>query len=206
MRTHSNLLIPFNVAGLPISHIINSNLRRTITSLELIHLNFNNQTAFSIASILQECTTINHLKGLHGKFFTYGLQQNSHLLSKLATSYISFNNIDTASTIFECITNPGSYLWNIMIRGFAINGRFSRSLEFYCSMMEKGLRPDKYAFPFALKSCAGLSNLQIGKVIHQHLISCGCISVVYVDAALVDMYAKCGDIASARLLFDKMRK
>lgn len=206
MRTHSNFLIPFNVAGLPISHIINSNLLCKITSLELIHLNFNNQAAFSIASILQECTTINHVKGVHGKFFTYGLQHNSHLLSKLATLYISFNNIDTANTVFECITKPGSYLWNIMIRGFAIDGRFSRSLEFYSSMIEKGLRPDKYALPFALKSCAGLSNLQIGKVIHQHSISCGCISDVYVDAALVDMYAKCGDIGSARLVFDKMRE
>ncbi|RVX08761.1 putative pentatricopeptide repeat-containing protein, mitochondrial [Vitis vinifera] len=91
-----------------------------------------------------------------------------------------------------------------MIRGFATDGRFLSSLELYSKMMEKGLKPDKFAFPFALKSCAGLSDLQRGKVIHQHLVCCGCSNDLFVDAALVDMYAKCGDIEAARLVFDKM--
>ncbi|XP_031271663.1 pentatricopeptide repeat-containing protein At3g26782, mitochondrial-like [Pistacia vera] len=71
-------------------------------------------------------------------------------------------------------------------------------------MMQNGLKPDKFAFPFALKSCAGLSNLLVGKSIHQHLVCCGCGHNPFVSAALVNMYAKCGKIEDARLVFDKM--
>ncbi|XP_057464516.1 pentatricopeptide repeat-containing protein At1g11290, chloroplastic-like [Actinidia eriantha] len=71
-------------------------------------------------------------------------------------------------------------------------------------MMEKGLRPDKYAFPMALKSCAALSDLPAGRLIHQHSVCCGCGNDLYIDAALVDMYAKCGEVEAARQVFDKM--
>lgn len=91
-----------------------------------------------------------------------------------------------------------------MIRAYATEGQYRQSLELYNKMMEKGLKPDNYALPFALKSCAGLSDLQMGRLIHQHSVCCGCSSNVFVHAALVDMYAKCGDINTARLVFDKM--
>lgn len=90
-----------------------------------------------------------------------------------------------------------------MIRAYASVGQFQESLELYLLMIEKGVKPDKYAFPFALKSCAGLSDLHVGRLIHQHSVCCG-YSDIYIDAALVDMYSKCGDIEAARLVFDKM--
>ncbi|KAJ0102037.1 hypothetical protein Patl1_06126 [Pistacia atlantica] len=70
-------------------------------------------------------------------------------------------------------------------------------------MMQNGLKPDKFAFPFALKSCAGLSNLLVGKSIHQHLIQTGFDSDVLVATAVMDMYAKCGSLDLARKLFDQ---
>ncbi|KAG9441964.1 hypothetical protein H6P81_017818 [Aristolochia fimbriata] len=71
-------------------------------------------------------------------------------------------------------------------------------------MMSSGLRPDKFAFPFALKSCAGLADVQTGKQIHLHVVCCGCGGDLHVNAALVDMYAKCGLVDAARLVFDAM--
>lgn len=162
------------------------------------------QIAYSICSVLQDCSSLSCLKKSHAKIFTHGLQHDSRILTKFALSYVSFNKIDAASVVFEAIPNPCVYLWNVMIRGFATDGRFLSSLELYSRMMVKGLTPDKFAFPFALKSCAGLSDLQRGKVIHQHLVCCGCSNDLYVNAALVDMYAKSGDIEAARLVFDKM--
>ncbi|KAF8399779.1 hypothetical protein HHK36_015649 [Tetracentron sinense] len=43
-----------------------------------------------------------------------------------------------------------------------------------------------------------------GKQIHQPLRRYGCSNDLYVNAALVDMYAKCGEIEAARLVFNKM--
>ncbi|KAI9193790.1 hypothetical protein LWI28_000188 [Acer negundo] len=138
------------------------------------------------------------------KDLLYGLQNDIHLLTKLVTLYVSFKRVDDASLVFELIANPCSYLWNILIRGYATEGKFSRSLELYSKMIRKGSRPDKFAFPFVQKSCARLSDLKMGKLVHQHLVCCGCGSDVFVNAALVDMYAKCGAVDDARLVFDKM--
>ncbi|XP_042495679.1 pentatricopeptide repeat-containing protein At3g46790, chloroplastic-like [Macadamia integrifolia] len=128
----------------------------------------------------------------------------TQLSTRIATLFVSFGCIDSANLIFERTHNPGSFLWNIIIRGFATQARFVQSLKLYAKMFHSGLRPDKFALPFALKSCAGLSNLQMGKLIHQHLICCECSNDLFVNAALVDMYTKCGEVEIARLVFDRM--
>ncbi|XP_059641928.1 pentatricopeptide repeat-containing protein At4g21065-like [Cornus florida] len=209
MRSLLNPILPFNI-GLAL-HNRFSNLIYLCTSitlspnsLEYISNKPIHEIAFSIYSFLQKCTSLSCLKKAHAKTFAFGLQHDTHLQTKLAILYISFNRLDITSILFECMPNPCSYFWNIMIRAYVNEGRFRRSLELYRMMMEKGQRPDKFAFPFALKSCAGLSDMQMGKLIHQHLVCCGCSNDLFVNAALVDMYAKCGDIEAARLVFDKM--
>ncbi|KAK6153002.1 hypothetical protein DH2020_012641 [Rehmannia glutinosa] len=59
-----------------------------------------------------------------------------------------------------------------------------------------------------LKASADAKNLKFGKIIHAHLIISNQISRdrVIERNSLVNLYSKCGDISSARLLFDKMRK
>ncbi|KAG7985721.1 hypothetical protein I3843_03G040900 [Carya illinoinensis] len=172
--------------------------------LELIQSKTTNQIALIISSALQKCTNLSSVKKAHAKTFAFGLQHDKHLSIKIAILYVSFDNVDTANILFESAPNPSSYFWNNMIRGYATEGQFARSLGLYNKMLQEGLIPDKFAFPFALKSCAGLSNLQLGKLVHQHLLCCGCSGDLFVNAALVDMYAKCGDVGIARLVFDKM--
>lgn len=134
----------------------------------------------------------------------YGLQNDEHLFTKISILFVSFGEVDSSSIIFEHIENPSSYLWSIVIRGYANQGRFGSSMGLYSKVMQKGLKPHKFAIPFALKSCSGFSDLNLGKSVHQHLVCCGCSNDVFVNAALVDMYSKCGDIKTARLVFDKM--
>ncbi|KAK9285839.1 hypothetical protein L1049_025040 [Liquidambar formosana] len=209
-RTLLNLCMPFSKAIALHNRFLNCNHLCTFISssspksLAFIHSESIDHTILKISSLLQKCSTLNCLKKAHARIIAYGLQHYTPVSTKFAVLYLSFNTIDAASSVFKDIPNPCSYLWNLMIRGYASEGRFHQSLKLYSMMMEKGISPDKFAFPFALKSCAGLSNLQMGKLVHQHSVCCGCSTDVFVTAALVDMYAKCGDIEEARLVFDKM--
>ena len=57
----------------------------------------------------------------------------------------------------------------------------------------------------SLRSCADVGSLRIGRAIHGYTVRAGFELLVNVSTALVDMYAKCGLIGIARLVFDRMR-
>ncbi|CBI34855.3 unnamed protein product, partial [Vitis vinifera] len=142
--------------------------------------------------------------------FAYGLQYDSRILTKFAIMYVSFNRIDAASIVFEDIPNPCSFLWNVMIRGFATDGRFLSSLELYSKMMEKGLKPDnsgvipnRVSILSVLLACGNLGALRKGEWFHSYVIQTGFEFDILVATAIMDMYSKCGSLDLARCLFDE---
>ena len=57
----------------------------------------------------------------------------------------------------------------------------------------------------SLRSCVVVGSLMIGRAIHDYTVRAGFELLVNVSTTLVDMYAKCGLIGIARLVFDVMR-
>ncbi|KAF3782502.1 putative pentatricopeptide repeat-containing protein [Nymphaea thermarum] len=71
-------------------------------------------------------------------------------------------------------------------------------------MQLSDVRPDDYTFPSILKSCANELALRSGQGIHCVIVKVGCEVCVFVGTGLIDFYGKCGEIESARHLFDRM--
>ncbi|KDP37251.1 hypothetical protein JCGZ_06307 [Jatropha curcas] len=71
-------------------------------------------------------------------------------------------------------------------------------------MFDYGLVPDNFTFPFVLKACSTVSAIEDGRKIHGQVIRSGWEGDVFVGAALIDMYAKCGLVDNAREVFDKI--
>ncbi|KAE8688449.1 Detected protein of confused Function [Hibiscus syriacus] len=70
-------------------------------------------------------------------------------------------------------------------------------------MHGEGFEPTEHSHVSALNACSRLSDLRKGKQIHGR-IYVGCLGRnVFVSNALIDMYAKCGEIDRARWLFDR---
>eukprot|EP01018_Ginkgo_biloba_P025790 Gb_04077 [translate_table: standard] len=165
-----------------------------------------NSDANTYASLLQACTNIYALRQVHAHMLITGLEQNVFLATKLLSMYTMCGCMDNARLVFDKIEKPNISAWNVMIRGYAKSGPYEETLTLYYQMQEAGIRPDNFTFPFVLKACAIREALQEGKEIHVDIIRNGFEFDVFVGAALVHMYAKCGDIENARKVFDGMCK
>eukprot|EP01018_Ginkgo_biloba_P023522 Gb_33335 [translate_table: standard] len=161
------------------------------------------------SSLMQACANRKALaegKQVHAHMLLDGFKQNTRLNSELVNMYALCGNLVDARWIFDQMSKPTAFLWNVMIREYVRNGLSEEALSLYYQMEQDGVKPDKFTFPFVLKACTSLSALQQGNEIHEHIIKSGFDSDVFVGSALVDMYAKCGFIEIARQVFNKMSK
>eukprot|EP01018_Ginkgo_biloba_P019043 Gb_02373 [translate_table: standard] len=163
-----------------------------------------NKNTNTFASLLQACTNVRQLGQFHAHMLLTGLNQNIKVVTTLVSMYAMLGNMDTARLVFEKIYRRDVFLWNTMIGEYARSGLYEEALGLYYEMQAAGIEPDKFTFRFVLTACAGLSALQEGKEIHDHIIQSGFKSDVFVWTALINMYAKCGSTDIACYLFDKM--
>lgn len=71
-------------------------------------------------------------------------------------------------------------------------------------MRREGLSLDRFSFPPLLKAVSRATDLVQGMEIHGLASKLGFSSDPFVQTGLVRMYAVCGQIMEARLVFDKM--
>lgn len=64
--------------------------------------------------------------------------------------------------------------------------------------------PNNYTFPFLLKSLSDFRELKLGECIHTHIIKLGHVNDIYVENALLDLYASCGRLGLCQRVFDEM--
>ncbi|OEL26773.1 Pentatricopeptide repeat-containing protein [Dichanthelium oligosanthes] len=109
-----------------------------------------------------------------------------------------------AARIFREMPKRDAVSWNSMIGGYAKLGMYDRALEIFREMQENGIELTELTVVSALGLCAEMGELELGKRIHNYLESKRISADGYVGNALVDMYAKCGDLKLARQVFDSM--
>ncbi|RZC71776.1 hypothetical protein C5167_034904 [Papaver somniferum] len=68
------------------------------------------------------------------------------------------------------------------------------------------IEPDEGIFVSLLSACAHLGSVDIGIWIHKHLKGMQFPMTVQLNTALIDMYAKCGNLGLAKNLFDGMQE
>ncbi|KAL4182776.1 hypothetical protein AMTRI_Chr11g151940 [Amborella trichopoda] len=159
--------------------------------------------------LLQGCRSVIELKPIHAQVLRFGLNQSNFLATKMVDICDINGDIDYAASIFRQVLKPNVFLYNAMVRTYSHNGLFNQAISLYKQMpreKEEPISPDKFTFPFILKACAGLLILDLGKQIHSHICKLGPDQNTYIENALMDMYTKCGSIASAQQVFDEMRE
>eukprot|EP01018_Ginkgo_biloba_P024066 Gb_36172 [translate_table: standard] len=122
----------------------------------------------------------------------------------MISGYAQNGLVNEAFNLFQKMPERNVVSWTSMIAGYARNGYFEEALKLFRQMREVGMKPNSDTFASVLPACANLAALEQGKQMHDNIIRRGFHSDVFVESALVDMYAKCGSIGNAWHVFDKM--
>ncbi|KAA8520335.1 hypothetical protein F0562_014591 [Nyssa sinensis] len=159
----------------------------------------------SISKKLSSATDSRELHKIHSLIITLGFDQSVFFSGKLISKYAKFRDPLASLSVFRRVSPTNNiYQWNSIIRALTHNGLFSEALDFYSQMRKLKLRPDTHTFPSIINACAGLSDLEKGRLVHDHVSEMGFDSDLYIGNALIDMYARFNDLNRAFSVFDEM--
>ncbi|KAF8395694.1 hypothetical protein HHK36_019644 [Tetracentron sinense] len=164
----------------------------------------------TLVSLLIRVEGLNQGKQLHALITKFGFSGGggASIASSLITVYTEFHCLDDAVRLFDQVHTPDMVLWTSMISGFSRSCKSQEALQHYILMLLEGLGepPNQYTFSSVLRSCANLAAAEEGKQLHAQIMKSNhlIVSDLFIASGLVDMYAKCGFITEARILFDKM--
>ncbi|KAJ3674474.1 hypothetical protein LUZ60_005090 [Juncus effusus] len=160
----------------------------------------------ALTKLLQKCTNPTHLTQLHSLLLRLGLltPTNSFFPALLTSTYTKLFSVPTALKLFYEIPKPSTFLYNSLLRAHSRSHQWKQCLNLLKAMKDENAKPDKFTLCIALKSCTGLSAFVQGKEIHALALKKElAMSDVFVGAALVELYSKCGDMFSA-LVYSSM--
>lgn len=164
---------------------------------------------YNFTYLLKRCGEDSDLRRgreIHGQLITIGFQFNLFSMTSVMNMYAKCRLVDDARKMFDRMPNRDLVTWNAMVAGYAQNGISKNALQMVIDMQkESEERPDSITLVTALPACADLRFLRTGRSIHAYAIRAGFDSLVNIATSVVDMYAKCGSIKSARLVFDRMK-
>ncbi|KAJ4961929.1 hypothetical protein NE237_021839 [Protea cynaroides] len=156
--------------------------------------------------LLEKCKNMKQLKQTHAQIIISGLGNDNFALSRIL-AFCSDPNRGSLShgwRLFEQIDQPTMCICNTMIKAFLHKGEFIKTIEMYIKMLQNGLYPDNYSLPYVLKACANLQNSGLGEQIHGSSVKLGLLLDVFVGNTLILMYSICGNMESARRIFDEI--
>ncbi|GFZ20682.1 similar to SLOW GROWTH 1 [Actinidia rufa] len=94
--------------------------------------------------------------------------------------------------------------WNAMIGGYIQAKRCKDALALFHEMQARNLKPDEVTMVNCLSACSQLGALDVGIWLHHYIEKHKLSLTVALGTALVDMYAKCGNIAKALQFFHEI--
>ncbi|KVH95962.1 pentatricopeptide repeat-containing protein At3g12770 [Cynara cardunculus var. scolymus] len=162
-------------------------------------------TLVSVISAYADIEDLGQGKSLHSCVIKMGLEFELDLRIALTTLYAKCGNVMIAKSLFDEMEISNVIMWNAMISGFAKNGCCNEAITLFQRMLSKNLRPDTVTVCSAILACAQLGSLEEARKMGEYIDNSEYRIDVFVNTALIDMYAKCGSIDLARKVFDQTK-
>ncbi|KAJ8641146.1 hypothetical protein MRB53_017840 [Persea americana] len=121
----------------------------------------------------------------------------------MITGFIQNGDLRRARKLFNEMREKNVVTWTSLITGYVQDGQSEEAMKIFSKMQWEGVKPNQGTFVSVLSACSSLAGLSEGKQIHQIISKTIFQSNAFVESALISMYSKCGEIGTAREVFDQ---
>ncbi|KAH7300309.1 hypothetical protein KP509_24G055600 [Ceratopteris richardii] len=129
---------------------------------------------------------------------------HARICGSLIRLFADFRNLLEASLVFCQVTAPTVHTWQAIIYAHLVNGKNASAIEAYQNMSDAEILPNRFVLSSVLRACSHIAGGLEGMFVHEHIITHGLDEDVVLGSALVDMYAKCGNMGNARWVFNDL--
>ncbi|MQL97563.1 hypothetical protein Taro_030250 [Colocasia esculenta] len=142
---------------------------------------------------------------VHAQVVKFGFASDPFVQNALVSCYATAGCLVCASKLFDGMCAKDSVTWTSMIHGYVKSNLAAEGLCLFSEMRLAGTMVDEVTIVTVLSGCAILGSIWLGRSIHGFYVERGGVKRdIYVDGALLSMYARCGCMVDAQKLFDKI--
>ncbi|XP_020519866.1 pentatricopeptide repeat-containing protein At4g19220, mitochondrial-like [Amborella trichopoda] len=130
----------------------------------------------------------------------------SHVSSatSLFTMYTNVGELGSSWFLFKSLPFKDLVAWNSMIAGLRRNGCYEEALDLFRQMQMDNVGIDSAALVIVIPALSHLGLMTLGMSIPGFSLRHGLDSGFSVENALIDLYAKCKDLRSAKTIFERL--
>ncbi|XP_027337139.1 pentatricopeptide repeat-containing protein At4g21065-like [Abrus precatorius] len=146
-------------------------------------------------------------KALHGYVIRNGNCGKSGvpLSTALIDMYAKCTNLAYARRVFDGVSGASIISWTTMIAAYIHCNNLNEGQKLFVKMLGEGVFPNEITILSLVKECGTAGSLGLGKWLHAFTLRNGFTISLVLATAFVDMYGKCGDVTSARHVFDSIK-
>lgn len=115
-------------------------------------------------------------------------------------------DVGFARKLFDSMPRRDPIAWNAVISGYAQCGQSRDALRLFHFMQLEGVKVSEVTMVSVLSACSQLGALEHGRWAHAYVQKNKIPVTVTLGTALIDMYAKCGDMNEAMQVFWGMKE
>ncbi|OVA02449.1 Pentatricopeptide repeat [Macleaya cordata] len=211
-QRHSSPAAQFNF--IITSYIKNNTPKQALDIYAYMRKTDSNIDNFTIPSILKACSqlswSLKQGQEIHGFVLKIGLDWDVFVLNALIQMYSECEDIESACNVFNKMPERERDVvtWSTMIRSYSRSRSYDKALGLIREMQFLQVKPSAVAMLNMVNLFADLANLKMARLIHAYVVknSDSGSNGVPITTALIDMYAKCGNITLARRLFEGLNQ
>ncbi|XP_066398463.1 pentatricopeptide repeat-containing protein ELI1, chloroplastic-like [Miscanthus floridulus] len=160
-------------------------------------------TADRAAALLTGCASARRASELQAAAVRAGVDQDKAVDFRLQRAYAASGRLDLAVALLRRTADPTAVFYTSAIHAHSSRGLHQAALALLSEMLlSHGLLPTAHTLSASLPACGGLA---VGRALHGYAVKLALSGEPYVATALLGMYARAGEAAAARALFDGMR-